>query len=252
MAGKWGKFIPGEREKQTLLNICSWEPKWTPQSVGQERWLLTSKASQTRRAGEECQPSPFRELGGHCQQSAGQVATESKHQRLAEQEERGDPEETDAPIYQGQPFDWLAWFKNEGSEQTRVQAQNQMFGDQWGFSRTGAHVLGNAKRLEDSPKIGATANHGRSFLLAKECELHLVVNRKHGILSCRVIQSYSKGSKHPPHPPTPPHPNLLPTSEHPGCLLTINKHRFSHTLDPLNLYSTGRPSTLYFLPISPW
>lgn len=73
---------------------------------------------------------PFREPGGHRRQSPSQLATESKGQKLAEQEERGDLEETGVPVYWWQPLGGLVWFKSEGQEQTSFQAQRWVFGEQ--------------------------------------------------------------------------------------------------------------------------
>lgn len=93
--------------------------------MGQASWPRTPKSSQTRsgdsQKGELAKP--FRELGGHRPHRPGQLATESKCQKLAAQEERGDPEETAAPVYWEQPFGGLVWFKSEEPEQINFQAQ---------------------------------------------------------------------------------------------------------------------------------
>lgn len=73
---------------------------------------------------------PFRESGGHHRQSPDRLAAEAKGQKLAEQEERGDLEKKQAPVYWWQPLSGLVWFTSAGPEQTSFQAQGWVFGEQ--------------------------------------------------------------------------------------------------------------------------
>lgn len=63
---------------------------------------------------------PFREPGGQPEQSSGRLTTASKGQKVVEQEERGDLEETEAPVYWWPTLGGLVWFKSEGPTDCQI------------------------------------------------------------------------------------------------------------------------------------